>query len=275
MSGWNPTSLENMEYLAAWSSAKNLNGLDGWGPDVKNVKYMGYAFRGMHNLESIEKLSHWETDSLEGMSGLLYDHKKLTSLHGLENWDISKIYNMNDVFTGYTPYTRNYYTNWSQYADSMLSDISAVSGWQLNNEISQATAMFACNNRLTSLTDLSSWRLENIAYMDRMFEGDRNITTLAGLEHWFDNTRTKESKSVSFTQTFAYMSSLQDISALSNWTNNKIEPSSIRYFMNNDTSISNITVLNSTFFNKAYSNYYKANAFDNVPNKTALDANMR
>ena len=275
LSGWNPTSLENMEYLAAWSSAKNLNGLDGWGPDVKNVKYMGYAFRGMHNLESVEKLSNWQTDSLEGMSGLLYDHKKLTSLHGLENWDISKIYNMNDVFTGYTPYTRNYYTNWSQYADSMLSDISAVSGWQLNNEISQATAMFACNNRLTSLTDLSSWRLENIAYMDRMFEGDRNITTLAGLEHWFDNTRMKESKSVSFNQTFAYMSSLQDISALSNWTNNKIEPSSIRYFMNNDTSISNITVLNSTFFNKAYSNYNKANAFDNVPNKTALDANMR
>lgn len=270
---WQPSSLEVMERTFEASNAKNLSGLDGWGSHVKNLTEMSDTFHSMLNLENIEALSTWETDSLTIMTGVFKDHKKLTSLHGLENWNVSNVMYFDYNFVGFSDLT-NSYDNWSRSSrtDSKLTDISALSNWQVNNGI-RFDRMFAANELLEDYTPLANWRLDNVYSLMGMFEGNEKATKLDGIGDWFNNDRANESE-IDFDKTFANMTKLNDISALSNWTNATVKPKSIRKFMVNDFRISNITILNNTFLNKEYSSNQKTSAFDSVPNKTSLDANF-
>ena len=264
LSRWNTESLAVMDGAFMGSKATSLDGLNGW--NVSNVTDMIGTFRDMTKLSNISALSNWNTGSLKYMSRLFYGHKALTNLSGLEDWDVSKVSNYNYAFTGYSRYPeKTSVTNWAAYGESVLTDISALRGWAVgaSAEYIGMEEFLAANRRLVDISPVAGFRVEKASALDGFFEGDSSITNLNALEHWYDNADSLEAtRNVTFTYMFAYMTNLNDVSALSHWTSNKINPVRIVRMMSNDSRVRDFTHLDNTFFNKTYSAFEKENAFD-------------
>ena len=302
LSGWDVTSVEDLAYafmrlnittlepLLGWETnslegsyssgltgtfamdreLKNLHGLEGW--DVSGIEEMDYTFAFMDKLEDISALSEWDTSSLRTMVRTFQDHKKLTSLDGIQNWDVSNLGGMFGAFMGYSPYTWDYYTDWANYCDSSLTDISALAGWgeavsSDEHKIDEMSAMLACNNRLSDLTPLSSWHIKNYGVRaNRFLEGDRSVLTLDGMQNMFSNA-----KGTSFELNYAFMNmtSLRDINALADWVDNdNVSGVQFNSAFRNDSSITSLAPLENTIFKKS-AWYSRENAFDNIPTSVA------
>lgn len=263
ISNWKTDSLKTMKYMFRGSSATSLEGLNDW--NVSTVTDMTGAFGDMLNLSDITALSDWDTVSLTHLDQLLMGHKSLTSLSGLENWDVSKATSLQYTFGGFSPYDGySAVTNWASYSQSTLTDVSALANWDLSSARFM-NGFLSANGLLVDISPLAGFRLENVTDLGSFFVGDKGITSLDALEHWYDNADSLEQKhNVDYSFTFAYMTGLRDVSALSNWTSSKINPSSISSMMRSDSRVSSFTALNNTFFNKTYSASEKSNAFDNT-----------
>jgi hypothetical protein len=262
LSGWTTSSLVYMNSMLLGNKATSLNGLGTW--DVTKVTNMEKAFMDMTSLSDITALSGWTTSSLTYMERMMMGHKALTSLSGLEGWDVSKVTNFNYAFVGYEPYNPNHnsVTNWATYGQSVLTDISALASWDTSSA-NWMEDFIAANRQLSDISPLAGFRVHNAYGLSGFFEGDSSITNLNALEHWYDDADNRTSNiSVEFSFTFAYMTNLTDVSALSNWTSEKVSPSYITSLMRNDSRVTSFTPLNNTFFNKTYSTWQKQNAFD-------------
>ena len=262
LSGWTTTSLTRMDSMFYGNNATSLSGLEGF--DVSKVTSMSMSFMDMTKLADITALSGWNTSSLGSMEKTFMGHKALASLAGLEGWDVSKVTSFNYTFTGYEPYTASRYsvTNWSTYGQSILTDISALSTW----DISSAGWMedfISANRQLSDISPLAGFRMKEVRGLSGFFEGDSSITNLDALTHWYDDADDLETAiNVEYSFMFAYMSQLADVSALSNWTSSKINPTYIESLMRNDSRVTSFEPLNNTFFNKTYTANQKRNAFD-------------
>lgn len=269
LSGWITTSLSGIgETFSHDEKIKNLHGLEGW--NVSNVSNMDETFAYMDSLENVSALSRWNTASLESMSGTFRDHKKLTSLDGLQNWNVSNVDALNYTFMGYSPYTFNQYTNWSEFCDSSLTDISALNGWGGEGfDPYRLIGTLACNDKLQDLAPLSSWSSLSGRYgldMSRMFEGDKSVTSLNGLQNLIGSNHKNSPK---FNWTFAYMTNLRDISALASWqSDNTSSYGEAESMFRNDSSITDLSPLENTVLKKVPS-YQRYNMFDGVPDSVA------
>ena len=281
LSNWNTSSLKNLKWTFMGTKATNLSGLDGDNWLVGNVTSMVGTFANMSELENIEALASWEpSDALTNMTRTFYLHKKLASLHGLENWNVSRVSTFDLTFAGYNQYaypsasSSSHIANWGTYANSQLTDISALSNWYIKENATNLNGFLANNNRLVDITPLSGVRAHKVTLMSRIFEGDRSITTLSALEHWYDDLGTPENITrVTIDYAFAYMYGLTDISALNTWTggNNKVQTYSMRGLMRGDYNIASgsaKTYLENAYFKTLCGIWGKndrLNAFESVP----------
>lgn len=259
--GWTLPNLGGLNETFAYSKKiKNLHGVENW--NVSNVHELTRTFAYMDSLEDVSALSSWTTTNLDGMIETFRDHKKLTSLNGLQNWNVSNLDTIARAFMGYSPYTYNQYTNWSQFCDSKLTDISALNSWGENFNGGVLDGSLACNNRLSDLTPLSTWSMDVYSLrMNRMFEGDSSITSLNGLQGFINST----SRGIpEFNWAFAYMTNLSDISALASWRSNQVTNGFSESMFRNDSSITDLSSLEDTVLKKVPS-YQRYNMFDGVP----------
>lgn len=243
----------------------NLHGLENW--NVSGVHYLTYTFAYMDALNDISALGDWDTPNLAGMEGTFKDHKNLTSLHGLENWDVSNLTDARLAFLGYSRYSWNYYTDWANYCNSALTDISALENWGSQvSSLYSMERMFAGNNRLTSLAPLNTWTVANKwIRMNGTFEGNRSVTSLSGLENFF---KSGVGSSPQFSYAFMNMTGLTDVSALADWVDDSATYVYIDSMFRNDRNITSLTSLENTFLKNAGA-YAKNNTFDNIPASVA------
>ncbi len=273
LSEWETTSLTNLEYAFSFAKATTLSGLDEW--DVTKVTNMNGTFSYMYNLTSAAALYDWKTESLTSMGLLFSNHRVLTSLHGLENWDISKVSSFYSVFEGDAFNDPEYNTDWSQNCKTQLTDVSALSGWTFGT-VDNMERFFACDNKITSLSSLSDWRIKLPSYitsLDRFLEGASSLQSLSGVEHWFDESATTNNIPAypTFNYAFMNMSNLRDITALASWTNPSIQADGIKCFMRNDTYINSLAPLEDSFFKYMTSSTstWTQDAFDRIPSSVA------
>lgn len=248
MLGW---TMDNLEYLSFARSKKltSLHGIENW--NVKKVANMDFSY--MDSLADISALLDWETDSLTYFS--FRDHRNLTSLHGLENWDVSKVTSMYYSFKGYSTQEPKMYTDWSQYCDNKLADISALSGWTTSS-LQRGEYLFACDSKVTSLEPLSTWDVKDIYNFESFFEGMSGVTSLDGLESW--GSETTSLVALHYPKMFMNMTGLTDVSAVAEW---RLAATNISSMFRNDNKVTNFSTLNDSPIQNAN---YKDNAFDGV-----------
>lgn len=278
LSGWETNSLGsgssiytdgNLAYTFAFDkNLVNLHGLEGW--DISNVSALYYTFAYMDKLESISALEDWNVSNVTDMFYTFVDHKKLTSLDGLQDWDVSKLKAIFGAFMGYSPYSWDSYTDWANYGDSSLTDISALSSWGSKiSDIYVIDAALACNKSLSDLTPLSSWKINanKAGYrINRFLEGDRSVTSLNGLQNLLSDVK---AGTIQLDYAFMNMSGLTDVSALSSWSDNSnVKNVYLNSTFRNDSRITSLAPLEDTLLKKV--NFTaKSNTFDNIPTSVA------
>ncbi len=199
----------------------SIDPLAGW--DVRNVKDMGWMFDTVSKVTSISALSQWQTDSLETISNTFSSMSRLQSLDGLQNWDTSKVTNMYCAFDHTVNlHSMDELANWdvskatnmaNMFANSrltnvngmanwhpnsatrienilkdntMLTDISGLSGWFSTDETSKVVNMeyLLKNTRITNLNALSGWKTPNLTNMRYAFSEIPTLSNVDGLENW-------------------------------------------------------------------------------------------
>lgn len=141
------TSLISLHGLESWdtSNVTNMSGIFGLNPGffkstdslaplanwkVGNVTNMSYMFLNV-NVPSFEPLANWDVSKVSdfswfnGFYGSTASPTGITSLHGLESWNVSSATNMQSMFDGLTS----------------LTDASALNNWNIAN-VTNFTNMF-------------------------------------------------------------------------------------------------------------------------------------
>ena len=169
------------------SSLSDISAVAGW--DVSNVEVI-YHFGYYSDISSLEALTNWKTPSLTNLYAFLQHAESLTSLHGLENIDVSNV------------------TDMSYICDMcvLLSDISALANWNTDN-----VETISCGFIGTLITNLNAfllWTMPSLEDISQMCENCEHLVDLAGLANWV-------SKLITVSGAFSGCISLTDVSGLS------------------------------------------------------------
>jgi surface protein len=145
--GWNVENVEQCYSL--FYNCSGLETLDITGLSLPLVTSMNGMFNECESLHTLIGYENLVQNSVNSISGLFYNCKKLTSLD-LSNWDVSEVSNMMETFT----------------SCPLLETLTGVEEWNVGNvNIDQhgnnrMQAMF--NNCYVLDLDLSNWCVENI-----------------------------------------------------------------------------------------------------------------
>jgi hypothetical protein len=94
---WNTTRVTNMAGMFKFSNLAVLMGLNTW--NVENVTNMKEMFRNFYQSITIN-FSNWVVSSVTTMEGMFANTKLI--IKGIENWDVTKVTNITDMFEGLT-----------------------------------------------------------------------------------------------------------------------------------------------------------------------------
>ena len=91
----NNPNIDSLENLFAFNTKIHTLDVSAW--DVSNIKNLDYTFYELENLEYIN-LTGWDIKNVTTMSGIFSSNFKLTTIKGIENWDVSNIIELEFVF---------------------------------------------------------------------------------------------------------------------------------------------------------------------------------
>lgn len=174
---WNPSSLQNLSLMLAYSGANSIEFLNGWNRstwqsianivshclNLKNLRGLdGLDLSGLlpnsstpiaegSGIESLEGAEDWTFGSLTYIPPFI-GCQELTDISAAENWDTSGITGIRSLFSGCVK----------------LSDISPLSGWDTSGFVSTSNAFNGCSD-LDDLSPLKDWDMSNVRNMSYMF----------------------------------------------------------------------------------------------------------
>ena len=159
---------------------------------------MIYHFGYYSDISSLEALTNWKTPRLTNLHAFLQHAESLTSLHGLENLDVSNVDDM------------------SYMCDMCvsLSDISAVATWDMDKVETLSCAFIG--TLITNVNALSSQTMPSLEDISSILENCNNLVDLSGLSNWISKLKT-------ISGAFSGCGSLVDISGLSGLDVSEVE----------------------------------------------------
>lgn len=227
LSSWNFENLTEVISVFNNAKAETLHGVENW--DVSKVVTMTGVFQGMINLLSLEPLLSWDTSSVEDLS-YCFDNLKLSSLHGLENWNVSKVTGMTQTLA---------------HLENVTS-LLPLSNWKPKPSAMYRT--FYDDSNLLSVKGLEGFDVSECASLIETFAGGQYIATLEGLETWDTANVT------SFEGCFRGAIWLGDIEAIGGWsfesaisTRSMFAQVAKLLDLNVDFDLSNVTDMNGMF----------------------------
>ncbi|MBR3353568.1 BspA family leucine-rich repeat surface protein [Candidatus Saccharibacteria bacterium] len=158
--------LTNVDALARWDTSRVE---DMTAAFAINGSTAGAGYRS--KLADISGLMNWNTSSLINMFIMFQNASSLTSLHGMEYWDVSKVEDLHLTFAC------------GNSCMMTLSDISALSNWKTSS-VTTMQAMFQNNGALTDLSPLANWDTSSVTTMYGMFFDATILTDLTPLTEW-------------------------------------------------------------------------------------------
>jgi LPXTG-motif cell wall-anchored protein len=151
----------------------------------------------------------------------------LTSLTGLENWDVQKVTNMSNIFNeqdSTNVLDISALSNWktsslqnlnTAFANNNFTNLHGLENWDVSH-VTNMGKIFMGNDKLIDLSALANWNTSNVTDLSMIFNLNSSLATLNGLENW--NT----SKITDLTAAFANEGSLVDASAIANWNTSNV-----------------------------------------------------
>ena len=118
----------------------------------KGCTDMSFMFYYCKNLKDITPLQNWNTSKVENMQDMFYNCKNLTDITPLQNWDTSKVENMSYMF----------------YNCRNLIDITQLQKWN-TSKVRDMPFMFSNCHNLTDISSLENWDTSNVEDMLGMF----------------------------------------------------------------------------------------------------------
>ena len=124
-------------------------------------------------VDSFINLGDIDTSLINDMS-YLFSNTKRTDFSGIENWDVSNVTNMNDMFYGATNFNQPL-DNWDVSSVTNMSGMFAgatnfnkpLNSWDVSN-VRNMSAMFAKAAKFNQ--PLNNWDVLNVTNMRMMFE---------------------------------------------------------------------------------------------------------
>ena len=261
LENWDTSSVISLRSIFYYdSSLTDISALTKW--DVSNVTDLSHAFRGTA-ISDISPLAKWKTSNVTNMQCTFSVISTLTSLHGLEEWDISNVTDLSHAFRETAVSDISPLANWnvsnvtnlqSTFNDtSSLTSLHGLEDWDTPNvnnmswTFSISAGQTKVNDAIMDLTPLAKWDVSNVTTMDSMFQNN-NIASFLPLKNWkvgkvqnFSNTFNQTDKSTTTTlaglenwnvsnatnmsMMFADSVSLTDASAINNWDIRNVVPS--------------------------------------------------
>ena len=136
--------------------------------DITELDDLSGVFARLNKVEVVD-ISGWDTSNVTTMEDMFRKCSKLKNIIGIENLDVSKLENANNMFFCCKKLVELDLTNWNTmslqnasymfYNCSNLKIIKNIENWQLPN-IKKVKRMFSKCTKLD--VDLSNWDLTNI-----------------------------------------------------------------------------------------------------------------
>ncbi|WEV75107.1 BspA family leucine-rich repeat surface protein [Bifidobacterium sp. ESL0800] len=218
-------------------------------------------------LPGVSASSKWKTGVSIKMNDMFHYDPSLTTIVGLDNWDMSAVVDTSAMFRtpGFTDYEHSPLrdigdlSRWDLgnvteseymfYGDSNLTDIGDLSHWNLRED-TRAEFMFAYTG-IVSFGNVSNWGMGSMRSMPGFFEGMRNLTELPGIGKW------DVSKNTSFDAFFKDDASLTSLD-LTGWHTDSARGAIHAIFRNNhalkevkglkDLNVSNVINIEEAFY---------------------------
>ena len=161
-------SQEQLQAIIRERYNNNKSFLDLTDIDISELDNLSYIFWGLDNMEDVD-ISGWDISNVKFMKGIFSNCTKLKKIIGIENLDVSKLENANNMFfcckklveldlTKWNPVSLQY-TRQMFYECSNLKIIKNIENWQLPN-VKDVSYMFCDCAKLD--VDLSNWDLTHI-----------------------------------------------------------------------------------------------------------------
>lgn len=120
-------------------------------------------------LKSLTGLRDFNTSRIKVMREM-FMYPKMTSLDGLETWDVSNVTDMHNMF---------YFSG----GGGAVTDISALSRWDVSN-VENLSYAFTGNNDLKDITALAAWNVRNVTTFQNFMYRSSIDTGICGLADW-------------------------------------------------------------------------------------------
>lgn len=250
----------------AESGNTTLKTLDLAGLDVSNIRNMSNMFSDNKALTSVTGLDTWDVRNVtNGIGHMFAFDDNLTTVEGLNGWDTSNIPYIDNMFIDDAKLTGNidlsrwdtskvYLANDMFNGASSLTSVGDLSGWDLSNA-GYTENMFLNASKITNLGNLANWSLKNDLDASSMFQGTTALTNVGDLSSW----RLPKVTNTSFM--FQGAHNLKDLGNLNNWGMGKdTDMDSMFAQMYSLTNIGNIgswDVSNVTSMNKLFDTDYQ------------------
>ncbi len=183
MEHWDVSETQQGGVMAYYDSANTTLYIQTNGKVVANTNSTS-LFNGFSNLTSIEGLENFDISQVTNMSGMFAGCKSLTTLD-LNSWDTSQVTNMTAMFSGCTNLTDLKISNWDVSSVTTMSQMfiscSSLKIFDLNNwvpsSVTDMTQMFAYCSNLQNL-NIRDWNTNSLANTNAMFQYCTSLETL-------------------------------------------------------------------------------------------------
>lgn len=198
---WDVSSLKDIRTFVNGTAISSLLPLRTWNPSLTAISS---AFASLR-ITSLEGLENFDVSGVSNFSGTFSSNGKLLTADGVETWNTSGATSFSSMFSG----------------DTWLEDISALSNWDTSN-VTSMDSMFAQQASILNIEPLDGWDFSK-ASMSNMFQGfAKYYSTTLGKDLWanayyyFDYNGT-EYVSAEVLPTTEYV---KDASSAQNWNVN-------------------------------------------------------
>lgn len=167
ISDWDVSNVTAMtSTFRSLNGLSSLTGLENW--DVSKVTNMDHIFSqdNCSNVLDLSAISNWKTSSVQNLTAA-FANNRFTNLHGLENWDVSKVTTMGSAFMN----------------NGSLTDISAVANWKTSS-LTDMNRIFNVNQALTSLHGLENWDTSKVTNFEAAFANEGSLVDASAIANW-------------------------------------------------------------------------------------------
>ncbi len=165
-------------------------------PDLTNVNFMGFMFRGCESLTFNETINSWDVSNVNFMWSMFSSCGSFNQ--DISNWDVSNVSNMDAMFlnSGFNQDISNWNVSNVSSMNQMFSRTpfnQDIGDW----DVSKVTDMGGMFRVSPFNQDIGNWNVSNVSNMSIMFDqnfsfnqnlGNWNVSALESIEGMFSET---------------------------------------------------------------------------------------